>query len=92
MEAPGLIQPDYVILNPFQIPYVPRMIIIMLLCLLVLHLFWTFIIMRIVIRSVTVGEAADVRSDIEDDDDDADVDMKNKKKVLKTKGQRRKND
>ena len=41
--------------------------------------------MRIVIRSVTVGEAADVRSDSEEEEESA---SKDRKKVEKTRSQR----
>ncbi|KAK5974567.1 hypothetical protein GCK32_012990 [Trichostrongylus colubriformis] len=47
------------------VPYAPRAIILMLFALLILHIFWTIIIMKIVIKTVTQGEAGDVRSDSE---------------------------
>lgn len=37
----------------------------MLFILLLLHIFWTVIIMKIVVKTVTEGEAGDVRSDSE---------------------------
>uniref|UniRef100_A0A7E4UZF9 TLC domain-containing protein n=1 Tax=Panagrellus redivivus TaxID=6233 RepID=A0A7E4UZF9_PANRE len=84
-EAADLIQPDYKILNLYQVPHIPRVIILMLLCLLVLHVFWTVIIMKIVIRSITVGEAADVRSESEEEDN---FDPSNRQKLLKTRKER----
>ncbi|CAJ0959392.1 unnamed protein product, partial [Mesorhabditis belari] len=72
-EAANLIQPDYELYNPFQVPYVPRLIILLLAALLVLHIFWTVIIGRIVARTITEGEAADVRSDDEDEEEEQKV-------------------
>uniref|UniRef100_A0A0N5AQ71 TLC domain-containing protein n=1 Tax=Syphacia muris TaxID=451379 RepID=A0A0N5AQ71_9BILA len=68
-EAADLIQPDYNLLNIFQIPYAPRTIIIMLICLLALHLFWTRLIIKIAWKAMKSGEAEDVRSDDEDNSD-----------------------
>ncbi|VDM52757.1 unnamed protein product [Angiostrongylus costaricensis] len=65
LDAASLIQPDYELLNPTQVPYAPRVIILMLFTLLILHIFWTVIIMKIVVKTVTYGEAGDVRSDSE---------------------------
>ncbi|VDL77090.1 unnamed protein product [Nippostrongylus brasiliensis] len=64
-DAAGLIQPDYELLDFTQVPYAPRIIIIMLFILLLLHIFWTAIIMKIVVKTITEGEAGDVRSDSE---------------------------
>ncbi|VDM68658.1 unnamed protein product, partial [Strongylus vulgaris] len=69
-EASRLIQPDYDLLDLTQVPYAPRVIIIMLFILLILHVFWTLIIMKIVIKTATQGEAGDVRSDSEFSDED----------------------
>ena len=85
-DAPDLIQPDYNIYNPFQVPYVPRLIIILLFCVVMLHIFWTVIIMRIVIRSIVVGEAADVRSDSDEEAEKKTV--AEKKKLVKTRKER----
>ena len=51
-----------------------------------LHVFWTVIIMKIVIRSIVVGEAADVRSDSEEDAEQETI--AEKKKLVKTKKER----
>lgn len=69
IDAPQLIQPSYRWENILQQPIMPRIIIGMLLCLQVLHLFWTVIILRIVARTVTAGVTDDVRSDSEEDDE-----------------------
>ncbi|KAE9419124.1 hypothetical protein Angca_004228, partial [Angiostrongylus cantonensis] len=65
LDAASLIQPDYELLNLTQVPFAPRVIILMLFTLLILHIFWTVIIMKIVVKTVTQGEAGDVRSDSE---------------------------
>ncbi|MFH4975824.1 hypothetical protein AB6A40_002533 [Gnathostoma spinigerum] len=75
-DAPQLIQPDYNLLNISQPPYAPRLIIGLLFCLLGLHLFWTAIIFRIVIRTVTEGEAKDVRSDDEEEENENEEERK----------------
>jgi hypothetical protein len=85
-DAAALIQPDYNIYNLFQVPFAPRFIILMIFALLCLHVFWTVIIMRIVIRSIVVGEAADVRSDSEEEAEK--VTIAEKKKLVKTKKER----
>jgi hypothetical protein len=68
LDAPPLIQPDYRWENLLQPPYMPRMIIGMLLCLQALHLFWTIIIGRIVHKTLSAGQAEDVRSDSEEEE------------------------
>ncbi|ETN86417.1 Longevity-assurance protein, partial [Necator americanus] len=64
-DAAALIQPDYQLLDLTQVPYAPRIIICLLFILLLLHIFWTVIIMRIVVKTITEGEAGDLRSDSE---------------------------
>ncbi|VDP28608.1 unnamed protein product [Soboliphyme baturini] len=60
IEAPSLIQffPVYYIFN------------CLLLILLVLQLFWSFLILRIALNAVRSGEMEDVRSDDESDDEE----------------------
>ncbi|CAJ0603782.1 unnamed protein product [Cylicocyclus nassatus] len=81
-EAAPLIQPDYNLLDLTQVPYAPRIIIILLFILLVLHVFWTVIILKIVIKTVTQGEAGDLRSDSEYSDVDE------KENLVKQNGKR----
>ncbi|CAJ0561595.1 unnamed protein product, partial [Mesorhabditis spiculigera] len=81
--------PDYQIFNPLQVPYVPRLIIIMLVALFLLHIFWTYIIGKIVVRTIQEGEAADVRSDSEDEAEEQEV---RRKRLTKTKQQTKKED
>ncbi|TMS39465.1 hypothetical protein L596_005981 [Steinernema carpocapsae] len=80
MDAPTLIQPGWQLLDFTQIPHAPRVIIIMLICLFALHVFWTFIILKIIIRTVTKGEARDVRSSESEADDDDKSRLVNKRK------------
>ncbi|PIO58946.1 Longevity-assurance protein [Teladorsagia circumcincta] len=81
-EAAALIQPDYDLLDVTQVPYAPRAIILMLFCLLILHIFWTIIIMKIVVKTITQGEAGDVRSDSELSD------KEDSKKLIKQNGKK----
>lgn len=78
-DGPRLIQPDYEVFNFSQIPYAPRILLLLLLCLLVLHVFWTVLIFKIVIRTITQGEAADIRSDSEEES----TNVEQKKKLLR---------
>lgn len=71
-ESAELIQPDYKLTDLTQIPHAPRVIVLMLFVLLLLHIFWTVIIMKVVAKAVTQGEATDVRSDSELSDKEED--------------------
>ncbi|PAV65729.1 hypothetical protein WR25_19686 [Diploscapter pachys] len=71
-EAANLIQPDYDVWNFTQIPYVPRGIIMLLAALLLLHIFWTFIILKIFAKAISGKTPKDVRSDSESDFEDSD--------------------
>ncbi|CAJ0957627.1 unnamed protein product, partial [Mesorhabditis belari] len=64
-EAANCIHPDYKVYDTYQTPYVPRILIILLAVLLILHIFWTITIAKIVIRTITGGEVKDIRSDDE---------------------------
>ena len=83
-DAAELIQPSYTWLNLLQRPIVPRIIVSMLVCLLFLHIFWTVIILKIVHKTITAGQAEDVRSDSEEDSD-SEIDDKNDKLEKKQK-------
>jgi len=69
-DAPALIQVDYRWENIFQRPIVPRIIVLMLCCLLVLHLFWTWVLIRVAVHSVRSGEMDDIREDSDSEDKD----------------------
>uniref|UniRef100_A0A1I7YLA1 TLC domain-containing protein n=1 Tax=Steinernema glaseri TaxID=37863 RepID=A0A1I7YLA1_9BILA len=66
-EAPEMIQKSYRWENLLQRPIVPRLLAFMLCALLVLHFFWTWLILKIAVKTATQGEVNDVR---ESDDDD----------------------
>jgi hypothetical protein len=83
-DGPGLVQPDYELFDLTQKPYAPRILLLLLTCLLALHLFWTVLIFRIVLRTLRSGEAADVRSSSEETDDEG-VKDETKRKVLRTR-------
>ncbi|OZC05580.1 Longevity-assurance protein [Onchocerca flexuosa] len=51
-DAPPVLQLDYQWGNLLQPPIVPRLFVIMLLCLMTLHIYWTFIIIKIALKSV----------------------------------------
>ncbi|KJH46548.1 Longevity-assurance protein [Dictyocaulus viviparus] len=81
-DAASLIQPDYDLLDITEVgfvaihcettfkhkPYAPRVIIFMLFVLLILHIFWTALIMKVIVKAISQGEAGDVRSDSERSD------------------------
>ncbi|KAI6175895.1 TRAM LAG1 CLN8-like proteiny domain containing protein [Aphelenchoides bicaudatus] len=83
-DGPALIQPDYEVFNFKQVPYAPRILLVLLLCLMGLHIFWTILIFKIVARTLRSGEAADVRSDSEETDGEVQT-TEQKKKLLKTR-------
>ncbi|CAI4228143.1 unnamed protein product [Auanema sp. JU1783] len=83
-EAANLIQPDYDLLDFTEVPYVPRFIILLLTILLGLHVLWTFLIYRVVVKVLTQGAAGDVRSD-SDSDSENNVQETRKKLLKKTK-------
>ncbi|KAK0404483.1 hypothetical protein QR680_017472 [Steinernema hermaphroditum] len=74
-DAPEHIQKSYRWENLLQRPIVPRILALMLCSLLVLHVFWTWLIMKIALKSATQGEVNDVR-----ESDDEDEEIENKKK------------
>ncbi|KAI6187134.1 TRAM LAG1 CLN8-like proteiny domain containing protein [Aphelenchoides besseyi] len=88
-DGPALIQPDYEVFNLSQKPYAPRVLLFLLLCLMVLHIFWTYLIFKIVIRALRSGEAADVRSDSEESED---IDGETKQKILRKRRLAKKTD
>uniref|UniRef100_A0A183ENB6 TLC domain-containing protein n=1 Tax=Gongylonema pulchrum TaxID=637853 RepID=A0A183ENB6_9BILA len=49
-----------------QLPMMPRFFVLMLLCLLVLHIYWTYIILKIAIKSVQ-GNIDDIREESDDE-------------------------
>uniref|UniRef100_A0A915PK97 TLC domain-containing protein n=1 Tax=Setaria digitata TaxID=48799 RepID=A0A915PK97_9BILA len=62
VDAPALIQADYRWENLRQLPIIPRIFPAMLLCLLILHIYWTVIIVKIALKSVR-GNVVDIREE-----------------------------
>ncbi|CAD5218769.1 unnamed protein product [Bursaphelenchus okinawaensis] len=83
-EGPALIQPDYPVWNFTVKPYAPRVILMLLIGLMLLHIFWTVLIFRIVVKALKEGEASDIRSDSEESDDEDDSNGNRRKKLKKT--------
>ncbi|CAD6187242.1 unnamed protein product [Caenorhabditis auriculariae] len=54
-DAPSLIQADYSWLNVTELPVVPRIIMVLLSLLLVLHIFWTYILFKVAYESAHDG-------------------------------------
>ncbi|CAB3405926.1 unnamed protein product [Caenorhabditis bovis] len=81
-EAADLIQPDYSLWDLKMVPYAPRLIVFALICLLFLHIFWTFIILRILIRTTSGGQAKDVRSDSDSDYDEEEIRRREERRLL----------
>lgn len=79
-EAPESIQKSYRWENLFQRPIVPRIIVIMLCILLILHIFWTYILLKIAVKSLKSGV-----DDIREDSDFEDTDVEDENKTLKNK-------
>ncbi|KAH7689494.1 TLC domain containing protein [Aphelenchoides avenae] len=69
VKAPELIQADYRWENLWQRPVVPRVFVAMLLTLLLLHLLWTYLIVKIALRSASSG--ADGVEDIRESESDS---------------------
>ncbi|EPB70799.1 Longevity-assurance protein [Ancylostoma ceylanicum] len=70
-DAPELIQSSYRWTNLWQRPLVPRLLMVMLSSLLVLHIFWTYVILKVAYKSVQGGELDDVREESDSDEDNA---------------------
>ncbi|VDN60480.1 unnamed protein product [Dracunculus medinensis] len=60
-DAPALIQSDYRWQNLLEKPIVPRILATMLFCLLILHIFWTYLIVKVALTTIHGGELDDIR-------------------------------
>lgn len=60
------LQADYRWENLRQLPVVPRLFVMMLLFLLLLHVYWTYLIIKIAIKSVQ-GNIDDIREESDDE-------------------------
>lgn len=70
-EAPKFVQKSYRWENLLQRPIVPRLFFIMLCILLILHLFWTLLLLKIAAKSLKSG-VDDIREDSDSEDNDPD--------------------
>ncbi|KAK6759212.1 hypothetical protein RB195_021061 [Necator americanus] len=68
-DAPELIQSSYRWVNLLQRPLVPRLLMVMLSSLLVLHIFWTYVILKVAYKSMQGGELDDVREGRDSEED-----------------------
>ena len=53
-------------------PMVPRIFVMLLMALLALHLFWTYVIFKIALQTQTGGPVDDIREESDDDKCDTD--------------------
>lgn len=78
-DAPKLIQADYSWANLTQRPIIPRVLMVMLCTLLVLHCFWTYILFKIGYQAATTPTGVDdIREESETDSEDEAVAEKKK--------------
>jgi hypothetical protein len=72
-DAPRMIQENYRYEDLFQRPICPRLLVGMLCTLVFLHIFWTYVLIKIAIQATTTtGKMEDIReSDDEDFDENA---------------------
>ncbi|PAV65443.1 hypothetical protein WR25_12533 [Diploscapter pachys] len=69
-DAPALIKSSYKWSNFAQRPLMPRVLMVLLTLLLLLHLFWTFILIKVAYNSTREGKLDDVREDDSDEEVD----------------------
>uniref|UniRef100_A0A7E4WBF3 TLC domain-containing protein n=1 Tax=Panagrellus redivivus TaxID=6233 RepID=A0A7E4WBF3_PANRE len=61
--APPLIQANYRWEDVFQAPMIPRVLAVMLISLVGLHVFWTYLLIKIAIKSRNSGSLDDIREE-----------------------------
>jgi len=92
-KGPELIQENYTWTDLFQRPIMPRVVLVMLCILLVLHLYWTVILLKIAWKGLTRNGVDDIRENADDDDEVFEEDEKpSNKKSIKSKSSNKKND
>lgn len=69
ITAPKYVQENYEWGNLLQRPLLPRLILAMFCILLMLHFFWTFILLKIAVKSVN-SEVDDIREDSDEEVDE----------------------
>jgi len=81
-DAPPMVQENYRWENLLQRPIIPRVFLLMLCILLLLNIFWTYILIKIAVKSLSSG-VDDIREDdssgIEDSDEEKSGTIKKKK-------------
>lgn len=78
-NAPPLIQKSYRWENLFQRPIVPRIFFVMLCLLVCLHVFWTYVLLRIAYIAATGSEIGDTREESDDEEETIKKDEKKEK-------------
>lgn len=79
-DAPALIQQSYRWENLFQRPIIPRVFMAILCFLILLHLFWTYLLIKIAVKSVKSG-VDDIREEESDEIEENDELGIGKKKI-----------
>lgn len=79
-EAPEFIQKSYRWENFLQRPIMPRVIFAMLCILLVLHFFWTYLLLKIAAKSLTSG-VDDIREESDSEEYELSDDSDSHKKT-----------
>ncbi|KAL3097175.1 hypothetical protein niasHT_021736 [Heterodera trifolii] len=77
-DAPKLIMETYRWTDILQKPIIPRVFLAVLCILLLLHIFWTYLLIKIAIKSVKSG-VDDIREDEDDDSEEEAEKRKNEK-------------
>uniref|UniRef100_A0A915DXA6 TLC domain-containing protein n=1 Tax=Ditylenchus dipsaci TaxID=166011 RepID=A0A915DXA6_9BILA len=77
VEAPKFVQENYRWENLLQRPIITRLLMVMLLILLVLHVFWTYLLLKIAVKSLKSG-VDDIREDSDEEFEEDSQDTKKK--------------
>jgi len=76
VDAPAFIQSDYRWEKIFQAPIVPRILMVLLCSLVALHIFWTWILIRVALQSLNKGDIDDIREDSDAEEQEASLEKK----------------
>jgi hypothetical protein len=80
-DAPRMVQENYRYDWIFQRPICPRILVGMLCMLVFLHIFWTYILVKVAVESTKTGRVDDIREDSDDEYEvTADINEKQKKR------------
>ena len=69
-DAPRMIQENYRYDLIFQRPIIPRILVTMLCTLVFLHIFWTYVLIKIAVQSAQSGALDDIREDSDEEFED----------------------